>query len=94
VSNTAHGLRRTGAHVEGITAPPVAPFGDWEFSNAPVTIRGPVMESFIHAQNIAHFRKVLSETTEPTRRRTVLRLLADELAKDQEPSKITPYGYA
>ena len=36
------------------------------------------MESFIHEQNLAHYRKVLAETTDPVKRQMVLRLLADE----------------
>jgi hypothetical protein len=39
------------------------------------------MTHFIHQQNIAHYRKVLSETTDPTKRQTVLKLLADEQAQ-------------
>jgi hypothetical protein len=41
------------------------------------------MERFVHIQNIAHFRKVLSETTDPTKQQTVQKLLAVELAKDR-----------
>jgi hypothetical protein len=36
------------------------------------------MELFIHEQNLAHYTKVLSETTDPVKRRMVLKLLADE----------------
>ena len=35
------------------------------------------MERFIHEQNLAHYKKVLSETTDPAKRRMVLSLLAD-----------------
>ena len=38
------------------------------------------MDHFIHEQNLAHYRKVLSETTDPTKGLTVLKLLADEQA--------------
>ncbi len=38
------------------------------------------MERYIHEQNVVHYQKVLSETTDPTTRRTVLKLLADEQA--------------
>ena len=38
------------------------------------------MDRYIHDQNLAHYRKVLSETTDPTKRQTVLKLLADEQA--------------
>jgi hypothetical protein len=38
------------------------------------------MDRFIHEQNLAHCRKVLSETTDPAKWQTVLKLLADEQA--------------
>jgi hypothetical protein len=43
--------------------------------------RGFAMDRFIHEQNLAHYRKILSETTDPKKRQTVLKLLADEQAK-------------
>jgi hypothetical protein len=45
------------------------------------------MDHFIHEQNLAHYRKVLSETTDPTKRLTVLKLLADEQANHQPPCR-------
>jgi hypothetical protein len=38
------------------------------------------MDRYIHEQNLALYRKVLSETTEPVKRQTVLKLLAEEEA--------------
>jgi hypothetical protein len=38
------------------------------------------MERYIHQQNLAHYLKVLSQTTDPTKRKIVLKLLADEQA--------------
>jgi len=38
------------------------------------------MDRYIHDQNLAHYRKVLSETTDPNKRQTLLKLLADEQA--------------
>ncbi len=38
------------------------------------------MDRYIHDQNLAHYRKVLSETTDPTKREAVLKLIADEQA--------------
>jgi hypothetical protein len=38
------------------------------------------MERYIHEENIALYLKVLSETTDPTKRQTVLKLLAEERA--------------
>ena len=43
------------------------------------------MDRYIHEQNLAHYRKVLSETNNPTTRNTVLKLLADEQATTQVP---------
>jgi hypothetical protein len=36
---------------------------------------------FVREQNIAHFRKCLSEAADETQRQILLKLLADELAK-------------
>jgi hypothetical protein len=38
------------------------------------------MDRYIHEQNLAHYRKVLSETTDPKKQQTLLKLLADEQA--------------
>ena len=38
------------------------------------------MDRYIHEQNLLNYRKVLSETTDPAKRQTVLKLLASELA--------------
>jgi hypothetical protein len=43
------------------------------------------MDRFIHEQNLAHYRKILAETTDPAKRQTVLKLLADEQANLQPP---------
>jgi len=43
------------------------------------------MERFIHEQNLAHYRKVLAETTDPAKRRMVLSLLAGAHAKEPAP---------
>jgi hypothetical protein len=40
------------------------------------------MESFIHTENIRLYRKLLAETSDPDKRQIVLKLLADEEAKD------------
>ena len=42
------------------------------------------MDWFIHEQNLAHYSKVLSETTNPTKRQILLRLLANERRKWNE----------
>ncbi len=36
------------------------------------------MERFIYEQNLAHYRKILAETTDPAKRQMVLWLLAGE----------------
>jgi hypothetical protein len=38
------------------------------------------MDRYIHEQNLEHYRKVLSETTDSTKRQTVLKLLAEAQA--------------
>jgi hypothetical protein len=38
---------------------------------------------FIREQNIAHFKKCLSETADETQRQVLLKLLASEMAKKQ-----------
>jgi hypothetical protein len=45
------------------------------------------MDRYIHDQNLAHYRKVLAETTNPTKRRAVLKLLADEHANVRAPTE-------
>jgi hypothetical protein len=45
------------------------------------------MDQFIHDQNLAHYRKVLSESTDLTKRETVLNLLAQEQASFRFPTE-------
>ena len=45
------------------------------------------MDRYIHNQNLAHYRKVLAETTDPTKRRAVLKLIADEQANFRAPTE-------
>jgi hypothetical protein len=45
------------------------------------------MDQFIHDQNLIHYRKVLSETTDLTKRETVLKLLAQEQASFRLPTQ-------
>ena len=40
------------------------------------------MDSFIHRQNLEHYRKQLAATTDETQRQMILKLLADEEAKE------------
>ena len=48
------------------------------------------MHRYIHEQNLAHYRKVLSETTDPTKRQTLLKLLADEQANVRPLTETEP----
>jgi hypothetical protein len=43
------------------------------------------MKKFIHDENIRLYRRLLAEATDAERRRVLLKLLADEEAKDQRP---------
>ena len=45
------------------------------------------MDRYIHDQNLAHYRKVLAETTDPTKREVVLKLIADERANVRAPTE-------
>ncbi|HTG04268.1 MAG TPA: hypothetical protein VK635_09470 [Bradyrhizobium sp.] len=45
------------------------------------------MDRYIHDQNLAHCREVLAETTDPAKRRAVLKLLADEQANVRAPAE-------
>ena len=40
------------------------------------------MERFVHRQNIERFRRLLAETVDEAERRRILKLLAEEEAKD------------
>jgi hypothetical protein len=40
------------------------------------------MEGFIRSENIRLYRKLLAETSDPDKRQMLLKLLADEEAKD------------
>lgn len=43
------------------------------------------MEEFVHSENLKLYRKLLAETTDAQKRQTLLKLLADEEAKDGQP---------
>ena len=43
------------------------------------------MERFIHRENLEHYRKLLAETADDERRQQILRLLAEEEAKELQP---------
>jgi hypothetical protein len=45
------------------------------------------MDRYIHDQNLALYRKVLAETADPTKRRAVLKLIADEQANVRAPTE-------
>jgi hypothetical protein len=41
------------------------------------------MERFIHTENLLHLRKLLVQTTDDAQRQQILKLLAEEEAKDR-----------
>ena len=43
------------------------------------------MEQFVHRQNLQHYRRLLEETKDQEKRKTLLKLLAEEEAKDITP---------
>jgi hypothetical protein len=45
------------------------------------------MERFVHKENLKLYRKLLAETTDEQKRQTLLKLLADEEAKDAQPAE-------
>jgi hypothetical protein len=47
----------------------------------------PAMERFIHRENLEHYRKLLTQSTDEGRREQILKLLAEEEAKDQRQPK-------
>ena len=52
--------------------------------------KGAALEKFIHQQNLLLFRKRLSEAHGTTAHKVLLKLLADEEAKDEQlPSKLS-----
>ena len=75
LSNVDQDIRVATAHVGRIIALPVV-------DGSAKTTR-PAMDRYIHEQNLVHYRKVLSETRDPVKRQTVLRLLAEEQANIQ-----------
>jgi hypothetical protein len=44
-------------------------------------------EGFVHHQNLAHYRKLLTETTDEAQRRLLLKLIAEEEAKQPKSPK-------
>lgn len=45
------------------------------------------MQNFIHRKNLEHYRKLLTQEGDDARHRTILKLLADEEAKDEMPGR-------
>jgi hypothetical protein len=45
------------------------------------------MERFVHKENLKLYRKLLTETSDEQKRQTLLKLLADEEAKDAQPAE-------
>ena len=93
MSNIDQKVRVASTHIVHITPPRL-----WHLSVTESSVALPPqkfevsMDRYIHDQNLAHYRKVLSETTDPTKRQTLLRLLADEQAnvRQQTETKGSP----
>ena len=47
------------------------------------------MERFIHRQNLERYRELLTQVTNARQRQQILKLIAEEEAKDEPPSKQT-----
>jgi hypothetical protein len=47
------------------------------------------LDQFIHSQNLLHYRRLLTalDQKDDVRRKTILKLLADEMAKDSPPQR-------
>ena len=45
------------------------------------------VENFVHRENIEHYKKILEFTTNPADRAMILKLLAEETAKEPPPKK-------
>jgi hypothetical protein len=45
------------------------------------------MAEFVHQQNLVRFRKLLIEPIDQAKRQQILKLLAEEEAKDQHPPR-------
>lgn len=48
------------------------------------------MENFVHRENLKLYRKLLAETTDAGKRAVILKLLADEEAKDRQSPDSQP----
>ena len=46
-----------------------------------------IMDKFVHRQNLAHFRKLIAEAKNDVRREMLMKLLAEEEAKDEGGGK-------
>jgi hypothetical protein len=42
-----------------------------------------IMDKFVHRENLAHFKKLIAEAKDDIRREMLLKLLAEEEAKDE-----------
>jgi len=45
------------------------------------------MQEFVHQKNLEHYERLLAETTDAAQRQILLKLLADEKAKEPRPPK-------
>jgi hypothetical protein len=48
---------------------------------------GAHMDDFVHRENIEHYKKLLVNRTDPAERGVILKLLAEETAKEPPPKR-------
>jgi hypothetical protein len=48
---------------------------------------GAAMQNFVHQKNLEHYRRLLTEASDEAERRQILKLLAEEEAKEPPPLK-------
>jgi hypothetical protein len=53
---------------------------------APSPAQEAAMEEFLHTENLKLYRKVLDETTDEVKRKSVAELIRNELAKEPKPT--------
>ena len=93
MSNTAHSFQPTRVHAGTITAPPVTASRSLSLRLNKLNKPGGLtmdrnMEQFIHRENLAHYRRLLADpnvASDPVRHKLLIRLLADQEAKDAIP---------
>ena len=78
------GLEPATTHLYGTPGNNLAPYGKGARRHGARTSERVAVEQFIHRQNLTHYRRLLAapDQTDDARRQTILKLLADEMSKD------------